>query len=47
VTIRLSHEPLRTVVSLSQDNNPTEQSREHAEKNWGMMLASLKKLLEK
>jgi len=32
---------------LSQDNNSTEEDREHAEKNWGMMLTSLKKFLEK
>lgn len=35
-----------TVVTLSQDNNPTEQAREHSEKNWAMMLEGLKKLLE-
>lgn len=47
VTIELSGEGARTHVSLSQDNNPTEQVRGHSEKNWKMMLASLKKLLEK
>ena len=36
-----------TIVSLSQDNNPTEQAREHSEKNWGVMLAGLKQFLEK
>ncbi len=46
VTITLAHHPPRTHVSLSQDNNPSEQSREHSEKNWGMMLTSLKTLLE-
>jgi uncharacterized protein YndB with AHSA1/START domain len=35
-----------TVLTLSQDNNTSEQAREHAEKNWGVMLADLKKLLE-
>ena len=47
VTIELSGQGAQTVISLSQDNNPTEQAREHSEKNWGMMLGSLKKLLEK
>ena len=46
VTIALSHEPPMTHVSLSQDNNPTEQSRTHSEKNWQMMLASLKTFSE-
>jgi len=36
----------RTRVTLSQDNNPTEQAREHSEKNWGMMLTALKQFLE-
>jgi len=35
----------KCAFSLSQDNNPTEKSREHSEKNWTMMLESLKKLL--
>jgi uncharacterized protein YndB with AHSA1/START domain len=47
VTVELFGEGSRTIVSLSQDNSPTEQAREHSEKNWEMMLASLKKLLEK
>ena len=47
VTIELSAEGDRTRVSLSQDKNPTEQARQHSEKNWKMMLESLKNLLEK
>src|SRR5262245_5674619 len=47
VTIDLSSEPLTTRVSLSQDNNLTDQARDHSEKNWHMMLGSLKMLLEK
>ena len=46
VTIGLSGEGDQTRVSLAQDNNPTEQAREHSEKNWGMMLTALKKFLE-
>jgi len=34
-------------VSLSQDNNPTEEARVHSEKNWETMLVDLKQLLEK
>lgn len=47
VTIELSEKGAQTAVVLSQDNNPTEEARQHSEKNWGMMLAGLKKLLEK
>jgi uncharacterized protein YndB with AHSA1/START domain len=46
VTIELSANGKQTVVSLAQDNSKTEEEREHSEKNWGMMLMSLKKLLE-
>jgi hypothetical protein len=46
VAIELSDEGNRTRVSLAQDNNPTEQARDHSEKNWGTMLTSLKDFLE-
>ena len=46
VTIELSGEGPRTRVSLSQDNNATEEARKHSEENWKMMLANLKKLFE-
>lgn len=46
VTIELSPEGAGTLVALSQDNNATEEDREHSEQNWGMMLDSLKKFLE-
>jgi hypothetical protein len=46
VTIELSDEGDQTRVSLTQDNNPTEEEREHSEKNWEMMLVALKKFLE-
>ncbi len=46
VTVELTDKGKQTIVSLSQDNNSTQQAKEHSEKNWGMMLASLKKLLE-
>jgi uncharacterized protein YndB with AHSA1/START domain len=46
VTIQLSPEGERTRVSLTQDNNPTDEARSHSEKNWGMMLEGLKKYLE-
>ncbi len=46
VTVELAGEGQQTTVSLSQDNNATEEEREHSESNWRMMLESLKKLLE-
>ncbi len=46
VTIDLSGDGSQTSVTLSQDNNPTEEARRHSEKNWSMMLAGLKKVLE-
>ncbi|HVH32370.1 MAG TPA: SRPBCC domain-containing protein [bacterium] len=46
VTFELSPEGKKTRVVLTQDNNPTEQAREHSERNWNTMLATLKKLLE-
>jgi uncharacterized protein YndB with AHSA1/START domain len=47
VTIELSGKGIQTLVSLSQDNNTTEEAREHSEKNWNMMLGGMKKFLEK
>jgi len=35
-----------TLLSLTQENNATDKAREHSEKNWGVMLTNLKKLLE-
>src|SRR5262249_4481855 len=42
VTIELSPAGAGTRVTLSQDNNATDEEREHAEQNWGTMLDSLK-----
>jgi uncharacterized protein YndB with AHSA1/START domain len=46
VTIELSAKGSQTRISLSQDNNSTEEERQHSETNWGMMLAGLKKFVE-
>ncbi len=46
VTVELVSDGAETIISLSQENNPTEQAREHSEKNWNMIVANLKKLLE-
>ena len=47
VTVTIHEDGANTVVSLSQDNNATEESREHSEKNWKVMLEGLKRLLER
>jgi hypothetical protein len=47
VTIELSGEQNQTLVSLAQDNNATEEERDHSGKNWGMMLSSLKAYVER
>jgi uncharacterized protein YndB with AHSA1/START domain len=47
VTIELVEAGAQTRVSLSQDNNASEEARENSVKNWKMMLDGLKKLLEK
>jgi len=46
VTVHLSSDGVRTRVSLCHDNNLTEEARERAERNWGMMLAGLKHFVE-
>ena len=47
ITIELAEKgPSQTEVTLSQDNNASEEAREHSEKNWRMMLDGLKKISE-
>lgn len=47
VTYKLDREEDATKLTITQDNNPTEESAKHSEKNWHMVLDGLKKLLEK
>jgi uncharacterized protein YndB with AHSA1/START domain len=47
VTIDLVPEGDDVRVTLTQDNNPSPEAREHSEKNWTGMLDGLKKLLER
>ncbi|HLF34245.1 MAG TPA: SRPBCC family protein [Cyclobacteriaceae bacterium] len=46
ITIELKETDGLVRIDLEQDNNPTEESRVHSEKNWGMMLDGLKQILE-
>lgn len=36
----------QTILTIVQDNNPDEKSRDHSQANWNMVLMSLKKLIE-
>ncbi len=47
VTVNLASEGNQTRVSLAQDNNATDEEREHSEQNWHMMLAGLKQFVER
>ena len=46
VTIDLAPDGARTHVSLAQDNNRTEEERQHSEMNWHTVLAGLKNYVE-
>ena len=46
VAYQLSGKNGRTQVTITQDKNASEEEKEHSEKNWSMMLGSLKELLE-
>lgn len=46
VTITLEEKGGKTRVRLTQDNNHTEEAREHSEKNWQGMLDGMKKVVE-
>lgn len=46
VTVELASDGALTVLTLFQDNNDTAEARDHSEKNWQMMLESLKGALE-
>ncbi len=47
VTIELLAQGDHTVVMLSQDNNSSEEERDHSRENWETMLESLKDFVEK
>jgi len=46
VTYELSQHGSNTQVTLTQDNNASEEEKADSERNWKMMLDGLKKLLE-
>lgn len=46
VTYTLSEQGDSTEVTIAQDNNATEEEKEHSEQNWKTVLANMQKLLE-
>ena len=46
ITIELASSGRETILTLSQDNNATEDERIHSEANWKLMLEGLKKTAE-
>jgi uncharacterized protein YndB with AHSA1/START domain len=46
VTIDLVPTGAATAVTLTQDNNPTPEAREHSARNWNAMLSALKEYVE-
>jgi uncharacterized protein YndB with AHSA1/START domain len=46
VTYTLSEKDGRTEVTITQDNNASEEEKAHSEENWKTVLAGMKKLLE-
>jgi uncharacterized protein YndB with AHSA1/START domain len=46
ITFELESAGKLTTLTLSQDNNRTQQGREYAEKNWRIMLEKLRDFLE-
>jgi len=46
ITYELEPQGDGTLLTITQTNVPSEESKEHSEQNWGMVLAELKKLVE-
>lgn len=46
VHYELSPEGVGTRLTLTQDNNASQEEADHAEQNWNMVLEGMKKLLE-
>jgi uncharacterized protein YndB with AHSA1/START domain len=47
VTYELMEENGQTLLNLTQDNNTSEQAKNHSQENWSMVLGKLKEILEK
>jgi hypothetical protein len=47
VIYRITRSGNQTILTITQDNNADEKSRDHSQQNWNMVLQGLKKLVEK
>jgi len=47
VTYILEKKNNGTMLTITQDNNKTDEAKEHSSENWGVVLESMKKLIEK
>jgi uncharacterized protein YndB with AHSA1/START domain len=47
VIYEIESRPDSVLLTITQDNNSTDEARKHSENNWGMVLETIKKMLEK
>ena len=47
VTYTLTKKDFKTILTITQDNNATEQDKEHTTENWKMVLNKLKEIVER
>ncbi len=47
VTYKLDEADGKTTLSVTQENNPSQEAADHSAKNWEMVLGTIKKLIEK
>jgi uncharacterized protein YndB with AHSA1/START domain len=47
ITYTLTEDGANTIFTVTQENCKTEEAREHSEKNWNMLLGSMKEMLDK
>ena len=47
ISYDLKEEHGKTILTITQENVPTEEMKKHSEQNWNTVLDNLKKMLEK
>jgi len=47
ITYTLKEDGANTIFTVTQENCKTEEAQKHSEKNWNMLLGSMKEMLEK
>lgn len=46
ITFDIMNQDGKTILTLTQENVPNQQAKEHSESNWGMVLNQLKQIVE-